>query len=127
MIDLNKKYTLGGNPAVYLTKLKTNSRHCNLFKVTLPTGTEVIEYVSDTGFNCYEECLIEDNPYKDFEIDDLVVAWYDPGTTFGNGKFKAYFAGVSNSGKPIVWSDGGTSCTRTIIQRTTVDNCIKAN
>lgn len=68
-----------------------------------------------------ESCLdlIEISPYEDFKIDDKVLVW-DNET---NEKHKGHFAGISDTGKPKIWSEGGTSFTKQFKQ--TWNHCEK--
>lgn len=49
--------------------------------------------------------LIEVLPYQDFKIDDKVLVWEEGSCE----KYKRYFAGVDENGKPLVFWDGKTS------------------
>lgn len=50
--------------------------------------------------------LIEDYPYRDFQIDDLVMV-----SDFGNTWTKRHFAGINKYGKPMTFSNGTSSWT----------------
>jgi hypothetical protein len=62
--------------------------------------------------------LIESTQFDHINIDDKVVVWKN---ALDNIKCHRHFAGASDTGKPMCWSDGKTSFTTTC--KTVWDHC----
>lgn len=123
MIDINKKYkTRCGYPVrVYCTDA---GGPYPVHAAYYDNGWFVSSYTEfggaeDGGHGSID--LIEVNPYAHIKIDDRVIVRDNHGYI---EKVNRHFAGVSNDGKPLVWSDGQTSYTSIKGAKTEWDNCI---
>ena len=104
-------------------------------EILMPLGTINYASVSNIGgmfFHDFDGVVFDVNgnhdlfpyePYSDYEIDDKVNCWDDKNDEVGWG----HFAGLDNHGKPTTFHKGGTSFTRSSIQRHSWKFCEKAN
>ena len=84
---------------------------CIFVEITYPTFSKKIEIdPMSLGERFKTRPIIEEvSPYTDWPIDAKVLVWNEGGSL----KYKRYFAGVDQNGKPLAWDDGTTSWTNT--------------
>ena len=109
-IDINKKYkTHNGDEVIihktdcgreYPVHASVRFRNNDYWNVMIYT----VDGISSGGNVKYN--LVEIKPYDHIKVDDKVLVWDDDNPI---QKFKRYFAGVSDSNKPMTWKHGSTS------------------
>ena len=110
-IDMSKKYRTRSGLQVRV--LATDLRMAVYPVLTIVEYEEcdsVEGYTSEgmycsTNGNDSDMDLIEVVPFEEFSIDDKVLVWEDNIL----GKFRGYFAGVSDEGKPTIFRNGSDS------------------
>jgi len=107
---IEKKYRLADKRPVRV--ICTNRKHADYPLVTLVENEdeEVIASYTTDGFYCASKVdhymnLIEITKWDDFEVDEPVMVQDEDSPSWR----KRYFAGVSKTGKPMVWDGGHTS------------------
>jgi hypothetical protein len=117
-ISMDKKYETKDGRTVELAVIKNSSVYGFLDGISMTKWSVYGKFHIDN--QCESDLdLIEVNPYADFKVDDKVIVWDD-------GDFrrhKGYFAGVHESGKPMVWNYGATSWNAK--EKKGFDNCVK--
>lgn len=120
-ISKDKKYTLRNGLPVIIHDIVDGDV---IGSVMTSIGRRAFVWSEETGmFNgdAHNSCngLVEISPYADFKIDDKVLVW----EVNTSSKSKRHFAGISEDGNPMAWSDGQTSFTSDL--KTEWDHCIK--
>ncbi|UCV26767.1 hypothetical protein [Ferribacterium limneticum] len=111
-IDINKKYrTRDGHPVRILCCDKLGDCFPVVALISYPKGHEETNlYTLNGRYNSVgtdQRDLIEVSPYEDFVIDEPVMVRHSASDPWR----RRHFAGVSEAGSPISWSDGQTSFT----------------
>lgn len=114
MIDINKKYRTrsGCEVRIYATDAGGDYPIHGAVKYKGNNYWSPRKW-KDSGSECQADSsdLIEVSPYEDFKIDDKVLVW----NAGDEDKYKRYFAGVGNQGRPLIFQDGATSWSSNLI------------
>jgi hypothetical protein len=106
-IDLRKQYRTRGGENVKVLTINAPNRDYPVVVLIGPDGDMVPNCYTADG-RLYENGesvldLIEYSPYSHIKIDDPVIYWESD-----MNKFRGYFAGIDDEGRPMTYIDGKT-------------------
>ena len=123
VVSMNKQWIYrNGEKPFSVTEIKAPEGYTQYVSMS---GNNIMRTHGIDGYTFFgpsNHDLIPYEPYSDFKIDDKVNCWDDDNDELEWG----HFAGLDNHGKPTTFHKGGTSFTRSSIQRYSWNFCEKA-